>query len=90
MRRKNGERDRNSKSPSRSKIHPTEKKEKHKTHTHTHTHRGAVQHLFERISNQAIIQQLEADIFPTSSYSRAAEPQKIRTYSRRDRETPNA
>jgi hypothetical protein len=55
-----------------------------------HTHTGAVQHLFERISNQAIIQQLEADIFPTSSYSRAAEPQKIRTYSRRDRETPNA
>jgi hypothetical protein len=88
MRRKNGERDRNSKSPSRSKIHPTEKKEKHKTHTHTHT--GAVQHLFERISNQAIIQQLEGDIFPTSSYSRAAEPQKIRTYSRRERETPNA
>jgi hypothetical protein len=57
---------------------------------HTQRHTGAVQHLFERISNQAIIQQLEADIFPTSSYSSAAEPQKIITYSRRERETPIA
>ncbi len=61
---------------------------KKKSIQHTARHAGAVQHLVERISNQAIIQQLEADIIPTSSYSSTAEPEKIITYSRREREKP--